>query len=50
MKWGCRVNNATGDLLPEPNIATTEDLIVDNGDYICIDALHWGLYVLRCTV
>ncbi|MFC1958007.1 LVIVD repeat-containing protein [Chloroflexota bacterium] len=33
-----------------PLIATTEDCIVDNRGYIFMDALHDGLYVLRCTV
>jgi hypothetical protein len=43
-------NNAAGDLFPGPNIATTEDVIVDNRGYIYMDTLHQGLYVLRCTV
>lgn len=43
-------NNTTGDLFPGPNIATTEDVIVDNRGYIYVDTLHQGLYVLKCTV
>ena len=31
-------------------IATTEDVLVDNRGYIFMDALHDGLYVLRCKV
>ena len=47
-KWA--FNNAAGDLFPGPNIATTEDVIVDNRGYIYVDTLHQGLYILRCTV
>ena len=47
-KWA--FNNAAGDLFPGPNIATTEDLIVDNRGYIYMNTLHQGLYILRCTV
>ena len=47
-KWA--FNNAAGDLSPGPNIATTEDVIVDNRGNIFMDTLHQGLYVLRCTV
>ncbi len=31
-------------------IATTEDVLVDNRGYIFMDAMHDGLYVLRCKV
>ena len=47
-KWA--FNNAAGDLFPGPNLATTEDVIVDNRGYIYVDTLHGGLYILRCTV
>ncbi len=47
-KWAW--NNDAGDLFPGPNIATTEDVIVDNRGYIFMDTMHQGLYVLRCTV
>jgi hypothetical protein len=43
-------NNETGDLFPGPNLATTEDVIVDNRGNIFVDANQQGLYVLRCTV
>lgn len=35
---------------PGPNIATTEDVLVDNRGNIFVDTLHGGLYILRCTV
>ncbi len=47
-KWA--FNNETGDLFPGPNIATTEDVIVDNRGNIFMDTSHQGLYVMRCTV
>jgi hypothetical protein len=47
-KWAW--NNEAGDLFPGPNIATTEDVIVDNRGYIYMDTTHQGLYVLRCKV
>ena len=37
---GYAFKNATGNLLPVPNTATAEDVIVDNRGHICIDALH----------
>ena len=43
-------NNAAGDLFPGPNIATTEDVLVDKRGNMFVDTLHDGLYVLRCTV
>ena len=43
-------NNATGDLFPGPNIATTEDVLVDNRGFIYMDTMQQGLFVLRCTV
>ena len=43
-------NNAAGDLFPGPNLATTEDVLVDNRGNIFVDTSHQGLYVLRCTV
>jgi hypothetical protein len=47
-KWA--FNNEAGDLFPGPNIATTEDVIVDNRGNIFIDTSHQGMYVLRCKV
>lgn len=41
-KW-CFENSYTG-----PNLATTEDVIVDNRGNIFIDTFHDGIYVLRC--
>ena len=43
-------NNAAGDLFPGPNIATTEDVLVDNRGFIYMDTMQQGLFVLRCTV
>ena len=37
-------------LPPGPQIATTEDVIVDNRGNIFMDTFHDGLYVLRCNV
>lgn len=42
-KW-CFENSYEG-----PNLATTEDVIVDNRGNIFIDTFHDGIYVLRCT-
>lgn len=47
-KWA--FNNDAGDLFPGPNIATTEDVIVDDRGNIFVDTMQQGLYVLRCTV
>ena len=47
-KWA--FNNEAGDLFPGPNIATTEDVIVDNRGNIYVDTMQQGLYILRCTV
>ena len=35
---------------PGPNIATTEDVLVDNRGFIYMDTMQQGLFVLRCTV
>jgi len=43
-------NNTAGDLFPGPNIATAEDVLVDNRGNIFLDTMMEGLYVLRCTV
>ena len=33
--------------MPGPNIACTEDLIVDNRGYIYIDTTNDGMYILK---
>ena len=43
-------NNSTGDLLPGPKVAITEDVLVDDRGYIYVDTFQDGLYILRCTV
>jgi hypothetical protein len=43
-------NNETGDLFPGPNLATTEDVLVDNRGNIFVGTSHQGMYALRCTV
>jgi hypothetical protein len=47
-KWAW--NNKAGNLFPGPNIATTEDVIVDNRGVIYMDMFQTGLYILKCTV
>lgn len=43
-------NNATGDLLPGPQVAITEDVLVDDRGYIYLDTFMDGLYIVKCTV
>lgn len=42
-------DNATGDLMPGPEVAITEDVLVDDRGYIYVDTFMDGLYILRET-
>ena len=43
-------DNASGTLMPGPQVAITEDVLVDDRGYIYVDTFMDGLYILRCTV
>ncbi|MFD1671997.1 LVIVD repeat-containing protein [Agrilactobacillus yilanensis] len=43
-------DNKDHTLLPGPEVAVTEDVLVDDRGYIYVDTFMDGLYILRCTV
>lgn len=43
-------NNKDNSLLPGPEVAITEDVLVDDRGYIYVDTFMDGLYILKCKV
>ncbi|WP_296117379.1 LVIVD repeat-containing protein [uncultured Eubacterium sp.] len=43
-------DNENGTLLPGPQVAITEDVLVDDRGYIYVDTFEDGLYIVKCTV
>ncbi|MBP2651858.1 MAG: hypothetical protein H6Q74_2683 [Firmicutes bacterium] len=43
-------DNPEGTLLPGPEVAVTEDVLVDDRGYIYLDTFSDGLYIVKCTV
>lgn len=43
-------DNETHDLMPGPQVAIAEDVLVDDRGYIYFDTFQDGLYIVRCTV
>jgi len=42
-------DNPTHDLVPGPQVAITEDVLVDDRGYIYLDTFMDGLYIVRYT-
>lgn len=43
-------DNPAGTLLPGPEVAVAEDILVDDRGYIYMDTFSDGLYIVKCTV
>lgn len=43
-------DNENGTLVPGPEVAITEDVLVDDRGYIYVDTYMDGVYILKCTV
>lgn len=43
-------DNEEGSLLPGPQVAITEDVLVDDRGYIYVDTFMDGMYILKCTI
>ncbi|MCH3916833.1 MAG: hypothetical protein LKE40_05100 [Spirochaetia bacterium] len=43
-------DNAEGNLVPGPEVAITEDVLVDDRGFIYLDTYMDGLYIVKCTI